>query len=176
MAVGPESRRRRTWRRASDARGNYALGFAPLRRRLDEMRTAFPSIDARFDGGALGYLSYEAVGHAERVPTPGRDILGLPDGLFMGVDTLLVFDHLRHTIRVVSHMPLDDSRDNAYAQAVGRIDDVRSSGCAAPSRPTPTPPRPRRASAATPSHAPMSHPNNLRRWSSGPRSIYVPEA
>jgi len=40
----------------------------------------------------------------------------------MGVDTLLVFDHLRHTIRVVSHMPLDDSRDNAYAQAVGRID------------------------------------------------------
>jgi anthranilate synthase component I len=97
-------------------------GFAALRARLDDMRTAFPAEDARFDGGALGYLSYEAIGHAEKIPVPGKDVLGLPDGLFMGVDTLLVFDHLRHTIRVVSHMRLDGDRESGYNAAVERID------------------------------------------------------
>ena len=59
----------------------------------------------RFLGGAVGYLSYEAVRAFEpRVgAAPGRG-LGLPDGRFMLVDGLLVFDHLERTIKVVSHV------------------------------------------------------------------------
>jgi anthranilate synthase component 1 len=102
--------------------GITPAGYAPLREKLDAMRTAFPSEDARFDGGALGYLSYESIAHVEKVPIPGGDVLGLPDGLFMGVDTLLIFDHLRHVIRVVSHMSLEGPREPAYAAAVDRID------------------------------------------------------
>lgn len=104
--------------------GITPAGFAGLRTQLEGMRTAFPSEDARFEGGALGYLSYEAAGHAERVPTAPNDVLGLPDGLFMGVETLMMFDHLRHTIRVVSHMPLSGSREGSYIAAVQRIDDM----------------------------------------------------
>ncbi|HEY8490707.1 MAG TPA: chorismate-binding protein, partial [Dehalococcoidia bacterium] len=37
-------------------------------------------------------------------------------------DTLLVFDHLRHTIKVVTHLRLDGDVDAAYRQAVRRID------------------------------------------------------
>src|SRR5579862_8406725 len=96
--------------------------YAPLRQKLEQMRTVFPSEDARFDGGVLGYLSYEAVSHMERIPVTGRDVLGLPDGLFMGVDSLLIFDHLRHTVRVLSHMGLEGDRQVEYAAAVGRID------------------------------------------------------
>ncbi|HZT96745.1 MAG TPA: anthranilate synthase component I [Chloroflexota bacterium] len=98
--------------------------FVPLRDRLDAMRSVLPSTDTRFDGGAIGYLGYEAVGYAEKVPAAGNDILGLPDGVFMGVDTLLVFDHLQHTIRIISHMPLNEPRGAAYRQAVERIDAI----------------------------------------------------
>ena len=77
----------------------------------------------RFHGGAVGYLSYDTVRYFERVPTPSKDALGLPEAMFLFVDTLLVFDHLRHKIKVVSHVHLDGgSVEEAYAQAVSRID------------------------------------------------------
>ena len=49
----------------------------------------------RFHGGAVGYLSYEAMLHYEDVPSPEVDTLGLPEALFMFADTLLVFDHVK---------------------------------------------------------------------------------
>ena len=77
----------------------------------------------RFHGGAVGYLSYDAVRYFEpRVPTPPRDTLGLPEAVFLLTDTLLVFDHLRHKIQVVSHLRADGDVEKAYARAVARID------------------------------------------------------
>lgn len=76
-----------------------------------------------FHGGAVGYLSYDVVRYFERVPTPANDPLGLPEAMFLFVDTLLVFDHLRHKIKVVTHVHLDgDDVEEAYAAAVERID------------------------------------------------------
>ena len=52
----------------------------------------------RFRGGAVGYLAYEAAARFEpSVPIPDADPLGLPEAVFMFSDTLLVFDHARHT-------------------------------------------------------------------------------
>lgn len=77
----------------------------------------------RFHGGAVGYLAYEVVRYFEpRVPAPRGDVLGVPEAVLMVTDTLLVFDHLRHTIKVVSHAYLDGSVERAYAQAVARIE------------------------------------------------------
>ena len=77
----------------------------------------------RFHGGAVGYLSYDTVRYFERVPTPEKDSLALPEALFLLVDTLLVFDHLRHKIQVVSHVHLDERPiDMAYQAAVDRIE------------------------------------------------------
>ena len=39
-------------------------------------------------------------------------------------DTILIFDHLRHDIKVVSHARLDGDIDSAYAGAVARIEEV----------------------------------------------------
>jgi len=61
----------------------------------------------RFCGGAVGYLSYETVTRFEELPSPDRDSLGLPESLFMFVDTMLVFDHVTHKIKVLSHVRLD---------------------------------------------------------------------
>ncbi|MBF8266875.1 MAG: anthranilate synthase component, partial [Dehalococcoidia bacterium] len=77
----------------------------------------------RFIGGGVGYLSYDAVRYFERVPSPPKDPLGLPEALFLFVDTLLVFDHVRHKIKVVSHVHLDGGDvEESYREAVGRIE------------------------------------------------------
>ena len=79
----------------------------------------------RFHGGAVGYLSYEAMHHYEDVPSPEVDPLGLPEAIFMFADTLLVFDHIKHSIKVVSHVRLDGGDvSSAYQQAVDKIDEM----------------------------------------------------
>src|SRR5512136_1960534 len=76
----------------------------------------------RFTGGAVGYLSYETAARFEDLPTPKRDLLKLPESQFMFVDTLLVFDHVTHRIKVCSHVRLDGNIEKAYEEATHRID------------------------------------------------------
>jgi len=78
----------------------------------------------RFHGGAVGYLGYETVRFFEELPTPEIDSLGLPESIMMFTDTLLVFDHLMHRIKIVSHVYLDGDIDRAYAEAVDKIEDL----------------------------------------------------
>ena len=78
----------------------------------------------RFNGGAVGYLSYEAVNYFETLPTPDEDALGLPESVFMITTTFMVFDHLRHKISVVSHARIDGDIERGYADAVARIDEI----------------------------------------------------
>ena len=78
----------------------------------------------RFHGGAVGFLSYEVARHFERLSAPASDPQGLPEAIFMFTDTLLVFDHLRHKIMVVSHARLDGDIDAAYHEATDRIDEL----------------------------------------------------
>ncbi len=76
----------------------------------------------KFCGGAVGYLSYETVTRFEELPSPDRDPLGLPESLFMFVDTVLIFDHVTHKIKVLSHAHIDGDIEEAYQKAIGKID------------------------------------------------------
>ena len=78
----------------------------------------------RFCGGAVGYLAYEAITRFEELPSPDDDPLGLPESLFMFVDTMLVFDHVTHKIKVLSYVRLDGDIEAAYRKAVDRIDSL----------------------------------------------------
>ena len=74
----------------------------------------------RFNGGAVGYLAYEAVNYFEQLPSPNSDILNLPESVFMLTTTFLIFDHLRHRIRVVSHAHLNGNVKQSYNEAINR--------------------------------------------------------
>jgi anthranilate synthase component 1 len=79
----------------------------------------------RFTGGAVGFLAYDVIRHFEpRVTIRASDPLGLPEALFMFIDSLLVFDHVKHTIKVVSHCRLDGDVETSYRQACWRIDEL----------------------------------------------------
>ena len=78
----------------------------------------------KFSGGAVGYLGYETATRFEDLPSPDRDPLDLPDSLFMFVDTVLIFDHVTHKIKVLSHAHLNGDIETAYQKAVDRIDEL----------------------------------------------------
>ncbi len=78
-----------------------------------------------FVGGAVGYLSYECARYFERLPMPPQRAYNMPESWWMFVDTLLVFDHVKHKILVISHVHLDvPDLEAEYRRATARIADV----------------------------------------------------
>jgi len=73
-------------------------------------------------GGVVGYLSYDIVRLVEELPDLTEDDRDLPDCYFMTADTLLVFDHVNHRIKVIANAYIDGDVDAAYADAISRID------------------------------------------------------
>ena len=78
----------------------------------------------RLTGGAVGFMAYEVARFYERLPMPEADPQGFPEAIFMFTDTLLVFDHIQHAIKVVSHVRLDGDIEASYKQAAFRIDEL----------------------------------------------------
>ena len=79
----------------------------------------------RFGGGAVGYLSYELARKFEpRIPLAANDPLELPLAHLLMVDTLLVFDHLRRTIKAVTYVPLTEDLPTDYRRGCERLDDL----------------------------------------------------
>jgi anthranilate synthase component 1 len=78
----------------------------------------------RFFGGAVGFLGYEMVRHFERIPA-GRGEAPIEDeAVFFVTDTLIIFDNIRHTIKVVACAMLEEGRElrGIYDDAVRRIE------------------------------------------------------
>jgi anthranilate synthase component 1 len=76
----------------------------------------------RFCGGLVGYFGYDMVRFIERLPDKNPDDLKLPDSVFMLMDTLLIFDHVDHKIKVVSNAHVTGDPAKAYNKAVRNID------------------------------------------------------
>lgn len=78
----------------------------------------------RFCGGAVGFLGYEAVTRFEELPSPSADPLNLPEAVFMLVDTMLVFDHISHSIKVLSYVHTEQDIETSYNQAIRNIENL----------------------------------------------------
>jgi anthranilate synthase component 1 len=79
----------------------------------------------RFGGGAVGFLAYELARKFEpRIPAAANDPLGLPLAHLLMVDTLLVFDHLRRTIKAVTYVPLTEDLPTDYRRGIERLDAI----------------------------------------------------
>ena len=87
-----------------------------------------PNLPA-FVGGAVGYFSYDAVRYLERLPDAPPDDLDVPEAYFAVTDTLVVFDHLRHKVLVISLVDAAGLRDvegEGFSAAYRRAaDDIR---------------------------------------------------
>jgi anthranilate synthase component 1 len=78
----------------------------------------------RFYGGAVGFLGYDMVRYFERLPARVQKDLQSDDAIFLITDTLMIFDNVRHTIKVVS-CALTEGRNDlqaVYDEAIEKID------------------------------------------------------
>ncbi len=111
-------RTQRTWTAKKDV-------LAELEQIMGQYKPA-PHGDAPpFYGGAVGYLSYDAVRQFEPSIGPAaKDELGLPDALFIIADTLLIFDHRLRRLLVVANAFIEEhtSVQEAYQDAHTRVE------------------------------------------------------
>ena len=56
----------------------------------------------RFFGGAVGFLGYDMVRYFERLPAGKGDAPVEDEAVFLVTDTLLIFDNVRHTLKIVA--------------------------------------------------------------------------
>ncbi len=79
--------------------------LAALRAFVPRRRVAPSDGMPRFTGGAVGALSYDAIGAFEpSVPRPDRDPVGVPLAAFIETDLVLVFDHLTHQLSAIASL------------------------------------------------------------------------
>ncbi len=103
---------------------SYSDPLTALSQFLDEYRAVSTPALPRFTGGAVGYLTYDAITKFEpRVGLAKGAGLGLPEARFHIADSLVVFDHLERTMKIVAHVTVGDDMalEDAYIEAVHRI-------------------------------------------------------
>ncbi|MDO9528263.1 MAG: anthranilate synthase component I [Syntrophales bacterium] len=78
----------------------------------------------RFYGGAVGFLGYEMVRYFEKLPAEAVDDLKTDEAIFLITDTLIIFDNVKHTIKVVACAFTEgrDDLDDVYEEAIRKID------------------------------------------------------
>jgi anthranilate synthase component 1 len=104
--------------------GEEADPFPALEKELAKSTVAtIPSIVLPpLTGGAVGYVGYDCVKYFE--PKTRRDdvkdVLGVPESLFMLFDTIVAFDHFQQVAKVITYIQVPenlDDLDRAYAEA-----------------------------------------------------------
>ena len=95
-----------------------------LKEILDRYRPVAIEGLPRFYGGAVGFLGYDMVRYIERLPTTPKEDLETDTATFLISDTVLIFDNVRHTVKVAASVFTEDTKDLArvYEEAVQKID------------------------------------------------------
>ena len=75
-----------------------------------------------FIGGAVGYISYDAVRYFQSIPNKNNDDLHIPDVFFMITDSIVLFDHVKHKMLIVANAYTGNSPEKSYEEAIHKID------------------------------------------------------
>jgi anthranilate synthase component I len=80
----------------------------------------------RFYGGAVGYLGYDMVRYFETLAGGRNDDLELDEAIFVISDSMMIFDNVRHTVKVVACAFIEDtdSLEEAYTASCCKIEEM----------------------------------------------------
>jgi len=103
---------------------------SPLNQLREILRRYRPVADPDlppFTGGAVGYISYDMVRDFERLPSLKPDDIGAPDAHFVLADSLVVFDHVKRKIILLTNAHVAAPRDAAlaYERAAAKLAELR---------------------------------------------------
>lgn len=92
-----------------------------LRETMREYRPVAVEGLPRFYGGAVGYFGYDVVRYLERLPGGPRDDRRLPDARFLATEMVVIFDHLKHRLKLVVNAHVNGEPRDAYRRAESLI-------------------------------------------------------
>lgn len=151
--------------------------LAVLRAAVETLHTPRDLIEGEglppFTGGMVGYLGYDIVRRLEKIGEQTADDLRLPELTMLLTSDLAVLDHWSGTVlliaNAINHNDLDTGIDEAYADAVARLDTM-ADDLARPAPPAPPHCRRPRSRRSPPSGAapPTRTPSRTSRSGSGP--------
>ena len=97
-----------TWLESRGRRYSFKGGlYDLLRQRLAQFHPVrLPGLPP-LAGGAIGYLAYDAVRLTEKIPATHTDDVGLDDAVFMLLDGLVAFDHVRQSVWIIRQVFTD---------------------------------------------------------------------
>lgn len=80
----------------------------------------------RFNGGAVGYINYEAVRYFEKLPQSCVKDIDIPDIYFLVTDSFLVFDRVDRKIKVSVNAFIEEGKDieKIYEDAKNKINQL----------------------------------------------------
>ncbi len=90
---------------------------------LQQYRPAADPSLPRFYGGLVGWFGYDLVRTIEHLPNRPPDDRGLPLCSLQLADAVMIFDHLRHRIRIVANAFVEEGAERAYRGAQRRIEE-----------------------------------------------------
>ncbi len=100
-------------------------------KKLKELFSGFkpycPDALPPFFGGAVGYFSYDTIQYIEHLPNTLDDELELDDITFIFTDSIIIFDHVMHKIKIVYNMRIDENTniDAEYERAIQNINFIQ---------------------------------------------------
>lgn len=87
-------------------------GSPPFTGQLINSR-ALRKLTKTITGGGIGYVSYDCVHYFEpKTQRPLSSPIDMPEAVFMFAETLVAFDHLFQTARVISHVLVSDKNNS----------------------------------------------------------------
>ena len=103
-----------------------------IKRLMQQYRFVQVSGLPRFCGGLVGFMGYDMIRFFERISDANPDDLKLPDCLFLLTDTILIFDHTKHTIKIINNVHLKNKKTRseitqAYDGAIRKIEKTAAS-------------------------------------------------
>jgi len=86
-----------------------------------------PKIDGlpRFYGGAVGYFGYDLIKYVEEIPEDTVNDIDLPDCHFILTRLVLIFDHVKHKVKIVVNTEPGSDAAIVYEEALKWIDSVK---------------------------------------------------
>src|SRR5260370_5537490 len=87
---------------------SVANSFEELRAEVKRFRSPeLPNLP-RFFGGAVGFLAYDIVRCFQKIPETAHDDLGTPDFHLIFPDTVLCFDNVRQTLKIIANVAIEE--------------------------------------------------------------------
>jgi len=98
-----------------------------LKAKLRAFRTPVIQDFPPFTGGAIGFFGYDLLQYYEKLPAHRIDDMGMNDIQFMFCDQIIVFDHLKQQLLLVSNIHIADGANDreieeAYNATLNKID------------------------------------------------------